>query len=165
MDDRAALFNKVGRIRISMEKIIRYENKYGNLEEIYETLCVSNEIYMDGFNFEYFCADILSMDGYVDIEVTKASQDNGVDIKAKKNGKTYIVQCKCLSKTCSNKSVQEIIAGKSLYGADGMIVMCNKTFSDSAKILANRNGVDLINAGQIKHIMDMYFCLDDMAAE
>lgn len=50
---------------------------------------------MEGHDFEYFCADLLRKNGFLDVEVTKGSGDYGVDILAEKDGVTYAVQCKC----------------------------------------------------------------------
>ena len=33
---------------------------------------------MDGFDFEYYCADLLAADGFVDVKVTRSSGDYGV---------------------------------------------------------------------------------------
>lgn len=137
---------------------MKYEEKYGSFEDVYMELLATNQINMDGHIFEYFCADLLQIDGYTNIEVTQASADNGVDIVARKNKKTYIFQCKCITHTCSNKAVQEIVSANTIYHADCMAVICNTSFSNSAKMLANQNNVIMITLGQIRHIMDKYFC-------
>ncbi len=142
----------------SLRPKMKYENKYGSFEEIYMTLMATNELLMDGHTFEYFCADLLQIDGFTNIEVTKASADNGVDIVAYKHGKKYIFQCKCITHTCSNKAVQEIVSANTIYHADYMGVICNTSFSDSAKMLANQNHVIMMSLGNIKYMMDKYFC-------
>ena len=40
---------------------------------------------MDGQSFEYFCADLLRANGFANVEVTKGSGDQGVDILAVKD--------------------------------------------------------------------------------
>lgn len=137
---------------------LKYQDKYGNIEDVYNAIVDNHELHMDGRIFEFFCADILLIEGYENIKVTKASADNGVDIMAEKDGKKCIVQCKCLSHTCSNKAVQEIVSANTIYHAEEMIVMCNKKFSDSATILAHTNKVELFNFGRIKYALDKYFC-------
>lgn len=137
---------------------LKYQDKYGNIEDIYNSILTDHEFKMDGRTFEFFCADILLIEGYTNIKVTKASADNGVDIMAEKDGKDYIVQCKCLSHTCSNKAVQEIVSANTIYKSRNMIVMCNAQFSMSATVLANTNKVELYNIGRIRHVLDKYFC-------
>ena len=136
----------------------QYEQKYGNIDEVYNRLLNTNELLMDGHDFEYFCADLLLIEGFYNIEVTKASADNGVDITAMKNNKKYIFQCKCITHTCSNKAVQEIVSANTIYHADVMCVICNTSFSTQARMLANTNGVQLYSLGTIKHILDKYSC-------
>lgn len=135
-----------------------YVNKYGSMEEVYSKICSGEELLMDGHDFEYFCADLLLIEGFVDISVTKASADHGVDILASKDDKKYVFQCKCLTHTCSNKAVQEIVSANTIYHADYMGVICNTTFSTQAKILANQNNVLLYSFGNIKYILDKYSC-------
>ena len=50
---------------------------------------------MDGQEFEYYCADLLKSQGFLEVEVTRASGDYGVDILAEKDGVTYAIQCNC----------------------------------------------------------------------
>ena len=142
----------------SKRPTFKYENKYGKMDDIYNSILSTNELLMDGITFEYFCADLLLIEGFNNIEVTKASADNGVDITAIKNNKKYIFQCKCVTHTCSNKAVQEIVSANTIYHADVMCVICNTTFSTQAKILANTNNVKLYSLGTIKHILDKYSC-------
>lgn len=136
----------------------KYTDKYGSMDEIYEKLCNGEPLLMDGIDFEYFCADLLLIDGFKNIEVTKASADNGADIVATKNNKKYIFQCKCVTHTCSNKAVQEIISANTIYKADKMAVICNTNFSDHARALAHTNHVDLYSLGNIRHMLDKYVC-------
>ena len=137
----------------------KYQDKYEHIEIIYERLQNNQEEFlMDGVAFEYFCADLLLIEGFKDIQLTKASGDNGVDIIAHKNDKMYIFQCKCLSHTCSNKAIQEIVSANTIYKANCLAVICNTDFSDQARMIASVNQVQLYNRGAIKHILDKYFC-------
>ena len=45
-------------------------------------------------DFEYFVAYILQYEGYTDIDVLGWYDDGGIDIRAKKNGKSICIQCK-----------------------------------------------------------------------
>lgn len=45
-------------------------------------------------DFEYFYAYILEQEHYENIKVLWGENDNGVDIKAEKDGKVYLIQCK-----------------------------------------------------------------------
>lgn len=96
---------------------------------------------MDGHEFEYFCSDILRKSGFTQVEVTKGSGDQGIDILAFKDGVKYGIQCKCYSSNIGNKAVQEAFAGKTFYGCHVAAVLTNRYFTKSAQELAERNGV------------------------
>lgn len=44
---------------------------------------------MEGHDFEYWCADLLRRNGFVQVDVTRGSGDQGVDVIAVKDGKNY----------------------------------------------------------------------------
>ena len=94
---------------------------------------------MEGHDFEYFCADILRQNGYID--VTRGSGDQGIDILAEKDGIKYGIQCKCYSSDIGNKAVQEAFSGKTFYGCHVAVVLTNRHFTKSAKELADSNHV------------------------
>lgn len=97
--------------------------------------------YMEGHDFEYFCADLLRKNGFINVEVTKGSGDQGIDIIAYKDDIKYGIQCKCYSSDINNKAVQEAFAGKTFYNCHVAVVLTNRHFTSSAKELAQRNGV------------------------
>ena len=49
---------------------------------------------MEGVEFEQYCAELLRNRGFIDVKLTQASGDFGVDILAEKDGVTYAIQCK-----------------------------------------------------------------------
>lgn len=98
---------------------------------------------MDGHTFEVFCADILRKNGYENVEVTKASGDQGIDLIAQKDGVKYGIQCKCYTSDIGNKAVQEAFAGKTFYNCHVAVVLTNRYFTPSARELAEKNGVIL----------------------
>ena len=99
---------------------------------------------IDGIEYEHFCADILRKSGWYS-DVSKASNDQGVDIIAEKNGVRVAIQCKKYSNPVGNKAVQEVIAGKHHYGADEAVVVTNSSFTRSAKQLAQSTDVILLH--------------------
>lgn len=96
---------------------------------------------MDGHAFEHFCADILSKNGYENVEVTRGSGDQGIDILAEKEGIKYGIQCKCYASDIGNKAVQEAFAGKTYYNCHVAAVLTNRHFTKSAKELSEANKV------------------------
>lgn len=98
---------------------------------------------IDGHEFEYVCADILRLRGYKNVNVTKGSGDQGVDVTAERDGIKYAVQCKYYSNPVGNTAVQEIYTGMQYYKAHVGIIMTNSIFTISAKELAEKLGVVL----------------------
>lgn len=96
---------------------------------------------MEGHEFEYWCADLLRKNGFTDVNVTPGSGDYGVDIIAIKDGIKYAIQCKCYSNNLDNTPVQEVVAGKTIYGCQIGVVMTNRHFTKGAIDLAEKNGI------------------------
>lgn len=111
---------------------------------------------MEGHEFEYFCGDILSKSGFENVEITKGSGDQGIDIIATKDGIKYGIQCKCYSSNIGNKAVQEAFAGKTFYGCHVSAVLTNQYFTKSAQELAKRNGVLLWDRDRLDQFINYH---------
>ena len=96
---------------------------------------------MDGETFEYYCADLLRINGFSQVRLTKGSGDQGVDILAEKDAITYAIQCKCCSGNLGNKPVQEVYTGKSIYRCQIAAVMTNSCFTRGGIEAAMATGV------------------------
>lgn len=96
---------------------------------------------MEGIDFEYWCADLLRKLSFSEVEVTRGSGDQGVDILATKDGVKYAVQCKCYTSNLGNKPIQEVHAGKAMYGCHVGAVMTNRYFTTGGRQLAEATGV------------------------
>ncbi|MCR5419645.1 MAG: restriction endonuclease [Lachnospiraceae bacterium] len=93
---------------------------------------------LEGHDFEYYCADLLKLNGFSEVEVTKGSGDFGVDILALKDGISYAFQCKCYDRPIGVKAVQEIYSGRDFYGCMVGVVLTNQYFTGSAKEMAEK---------------------------
>ncbi len=99
---------------------------------------------MDGRSYEIYCADYLRQQGYRNVQVTKGSHDQGIDVIAWYRHKKYGIQCKYYESPVSNHSVMEAYTGGAFYGCDHVMVMTNSTFTKSAKELADETDVILL---------------------
>lgn len=88
--------------------------------------------HMEGLEFEYYCADLLAENGFIEVEVTKSSGDYGIDILAEKEGVTYAIQCKRYMGPVGVKAVQEAYAGRDYYDRMVGAVMTNQYFTKPA---------------------------------
>ena len=96
---------------------------------------------MDGQDFEVWCAQLLSDNNFTNIRLTKGSGDQGVDILASRDDVWFAIQCKLYSSPLGNRPVQEVYAGKTIYGCHVGVVMTNSTFTSGAREAAEKTGV------------------------
>lgn len=103
------------------------------------------------YEFEKECARILNKKGF-NARATKGSGDQGVDVLAEKNNIKIAIQCKQYSKPVGNKAVQEVIAGKNFYNAQYAAVVSNASFTPSARKLAAKCGVILLDVRMLDNL-------------
>lgn len=104
---------------------------------------------LEGHDFEYYCAELLRRDGFLNVEVTRGSGDYGVDILAEKDGITYAIQCKRYSKPVGVKAVQEAYAGRDMYDRMVGVVMTNQFFTTPAVEAAKKLKILLWDGGYV----------------
>ena len=108
---------------------------------------------LDGPEFEAYVALVLEDNGFKHVALTKGSGDQGVDITAERNGKTYAIQCKNYEGAVGNFAVQEAYTGAQFYGCDEAVVICPGQFTRGAKELAKATGVLLWDGKKLSHMM------------
>lgn len=148
---------KINRLKKLMqeEDPVAYQRDYGNKNnQTSIRKSTVNYDYMDGHQFEYFCADVLRKNGFKNVQVTQGSGDHGIDILAEKDGITYAIQCKCYSSNIGNAAVQQAHTGKSLYRKDIAVVMTNRYFTSQAKEEAEQLGVKLWDRDKLNELIN-----------
>lgn len=98
---------------------------------------------MDGYQYEHHCAKLLKQRGFRDVAVTKSSGDQGIDVIAYNENVKYGIQCKYYSYPVGNQAFQQAYAGAKFYDCNVAVVMTNSTFTEPAKELAQKLGVQL----------------------
>lgn len=135
--------------------IINFTEKY---IDTYNVNTQYNIDLMKGQEFERYCANLLIAYGFKNIEVTKGSGDQGVDIVGYYNGFKFAVQCKRYSKKVGNSPIQEVVAGKNFYNCQGALVITNNYYTESAIQLAKANNVQLWDR---KNLMEVIYYTDN----
>ena len=136
-DERKSVFRQQNKDICSCPTIINHEvNEVSESEKSLEMIDS-----MDGYEFERWCADLLSRSGYTKVSLTKETGDQGVDILAEREGIRYAIQCKCYARDLGNTPVQEVNAGKTFYNCQIGVVMTNRYFTKGAKDLAKSTGI------------------------
>lgn len=108
---------------------------------------------MDGWEFEEYIAQLLIRTGYIHVEVTRGSGDQGIDVLGERDGVSYAIQCKNYTGKIPNKAVQEAYAGAVFYGCDVPVVLTNSYFSPSAQELADEIGVELWDRDELRRLV------------
>lgn len=107
---------------------------------------------MEGHEFEYYCAELLQQQGFLEVEVTRGSGDYGIDILAEKDGVTYAIQCKCYTAPVGVKAVQEAYAGRDYYDRMVGAVLTNQYFTQPAVEAAKKLKILLWDRGYLEEI-------------
>lgn len=110
-------------------------------------------LHLTGEEFEIYMAQVLSDNGFKKVEVTRLSGDQGADILAERNGKSYAIQCKNYAGAVGNAAVQEAYAGAQFYGCDLAAVVCPTSFTRAARELADSTGVLLWDGERLSRMM------------
>ena len=106
---------------------------------------------MDGQTYEVFVAELLTKRNF-EVQLTKTTGDQGVDIIAKKNGITFAIQCKRYSHKVGNAAVQEVISGMKFYKTNFGAVVTNSQYSKSAIELANVSNIMLLHDTELNKL-------------
>lgn len=109
---------------------------------------------MEGYDFEYYCADLLRKRGFIDVSVTKGSGDYGIDILAEKDGVTYAIQCKAYASPVGVKAIQEAFAGKEYYDRMVGAVLTNQYFTNPAVEAAKKLKILLWDRGYLDSMLE-----------
>jgi hypothetical protein len=99
--------------------------------------------------FENFVAEVLREWGY-QIETTKVTGDQGVDLIATRNGVRTAIQAKgFLSSTVGNSAIQQAYTGMTIYNCQQCAVITNSTFTSGARQAAEAVGCVLVDGDAI----------------
>jgi restriction system protein len=142
------------------ERYLRLDKKvHGLFREYHQnrkdsTVSESEVGQLSGAEFEAYVATVLKETGYEDVRGTPTTGDQGADLIAKKKGRTIVVQVKRYGGPVGNRAVQEVAAAVNFYGAHEGWVITNATFTQSAKALAQKNNIKLIDGTELAKMGD-----------
>jgi HJR/Mrr/RecB family endonuclease len=148
--------------RCMPERYLRLEKKLDTLFREYHqnrkgTMVGQPEVgELSGAEFEAYVGRILKESGYEDVRGTATTGDQGADLIAKKEGRTIVIQVKRYQGSVGNKAVQEVAAAVNFYGAHEGWVITNATFTQSAKALAQKNNIKLIDGTELGKMRNQF---------
>lgn len=104
---------------------------------------------LTGDQFEVTVATLFERSGY-EVSFTPSAGDFGIDLLATNPQETLAIQVKHLKDRTGIKAVQEAFSGARFYNADQAVVVASGVYTDSAKTLAARLDVRLIDGKCLK---------------
>ncbi len=104
--------------------------------------------HMSGVEFEHYMVGLLRKLGYKHVRMTE-KYDLGIDIIADKDGITWGIQTKRHKSIVKAAAVRQAYTALSYYGCDQAMVISNSTYSNPARILANKTHTVLIDRHQL----------------
>jgi restriction endonuclease Mrr len=122
-----------------------------HLAKLNDPVAITDTAELSGVEFETYVARIFMKCGY-QVSGTRATGDQGADLIAERDSRKIIIQAKRYDGAVGNKAVQEVIGALSFYGGDEGWVVTNSTFTQSAKALAQKANVKLIDGAQLANI-------------
>ena len=108
---------------------------------------------LTGYEFEQLLSTYYKKIGYK-VEDTPKSNDYGADLILSKNGTRYVLQAKRYKSKVGVKAIQEVVASKAHYKAEGAIVATNNYFTQNAWKLARENKVFLIDRAKLASLKE-----------
>lgn len=108
---------------------------------------------MSGIEFEHLTKELLEHNGFHHVELTKASNDYGIDVLAMKKQTLYAIQCKKYKNKVGINAIREAATGCTYYDQDIAVVFTNSTFSSQAVKLAETLDVELWDEETLQKLM------------
>ena len=104
--------------------------------------------------FEELTAEAFRRDRFTVIENVYAGADGGVDIRLRKRGKTYLVQCKnWRHQRVGVKTVREMFGILTAESAGGVFIVCSGTFTAEAVRFAEGKPINLVDGEKLMRMI------------
>lgn len=133
-----------------MMEVAKYVDKW-----LEDGMVDTSQIPENGIDFEHWCAAKLEEQGWTAI-VSQASNDQGVDIEARRGDFVVAVQCKRYTQPIGNKAIQEVYTGAKNISATAAAVIGTGGFTRSALSVASSTSVELFDAAEIEFFSERF---------
>ena len=111
---------------------------------------------MSGREFENYLMNIFRRFGY-DVSGTPTTGDQGADMIVTMSGKRVAIQAKKYSSSVGNKAIQEVVSARTFYNCDEAWVVTNSSFTKSAKDLAQKCNVKILDGHEFNRWVESSF--------
>lgn len=109
---------------------------------------------MTGVQFENWLEEQIQSAGFR-VRPTRVTGDQGADLLVEVPVGLMVVQAKRYGRPVGNGAVQEVYAAKGFYRAKKAAVVTNSTFTKSARELAQRLNVELVEGKEVQRVVEL----------
>jgi len=127
---------------------------YAVVSEAKNLKAPSNVVPNNPIEFENWVADVLAQNGWV-TRTSRKSGDQGLDVEAIYRDHKCIIQCKLHEAAVGNKAVQEVASARKYFDGHSAVVVGKSGYTRSARQLAEKNDVLLIDASELPKLSMM----------
>ena len=108
---------------------------------------------LSGIEFEQELAKLFRARGY-HVQFTPTTGDQGIDLIARKNGKTTVVQCKAYKHPVGPAVARELYGSMVAYGANDAILACTGGFTKGVEEFVQRRPIKLISVSDLVRVAE-----------
>ena len=139
------------------QSIIKTNNALSNLYSLYDSLNKQQRLWwkkLDGWAFEKEVAKVFRLDGY-EANVTRGSNDGGIDVNLYKNGQHIIVQCKNHRSAIGPAPIRDLFGVLTSVNAARAIMVSQTAYTRGAVDFASRHGIELMTIEDLIEIQKL----------
>lgn len=139
------------------QSIIKTDNALSNLYNLYDSLNKQQRLWwkkLDGWAFEKEVAKVFRLDGY-EANVTRGSNDGGIDVNLYKNGQHTIVQCKNHRSAIGPAPIRDLFGVLKSVGAARAIIVSQTAYTKGAVDFASKHGIELMTIDDLIEIQKL----------
>ena len=138
-----------------------YFEKYNaEKERLIRIMHITDILNLSPDEFERLCGEVMTKMGYYDVMVTPHSNDKGIDVYGKLDGKIVVAQCKRYRNSVGTPDIQRFIGAMHTSGAKRGIFFTTATFTSEAANMAQSNGITLFDKTAFSNMLSLHQHLD-----
>lgn len=104
--------------------------------------------------FEQYCARLLELNNFRNVQVVGGSGDLGADIIAWKGNRKFVIQCKCYQGSVPYHALEQTVTARKNVGAGDGIILTNSFFSEQTKRVAPDHQIYLWDKNRLQELID-----------
>ena len=138
-----------------------YFEKYNaEKERLIRIMHITDILNLSPDEFERLCGEVMTKMGYYDVMVTPHSNDKGIDVYGKLDGKIVVAQCKRYRNSVGTPDIQRFIGAMHTSGAKRGIFFTTATFTSEAANMAQSTGITLFDKTAFSNMLSLHQHLD-----